>query len=231
MKLEDIHRITQAVLIASILVLILVMCCRSNAQEVIMNIPSADVPNAGHLFMRSDSFYTQNPANYSENLNIAFGLWGTAEFSLNGVNVTRESKYIVPGFKWQVIKNSSFTLYIGDQVLAPISRNAYSNLVYEASSYTQRNIRFTIGSFHLQDAQGSHNGPMAGIEWTAKMFKNGWMIIPGIDWASGAGANGYASPGIMFQKKSFFISPGYMIANPHNPNGSHQTFVMIGATL
>lgn len=52
-----------------------------------------------------------------------------------------------------------------------------------------------------------------------------------VDYASGAGTNGYTSPGVMFSKKNFFISPGYMIANPHNPNGAHQSFVMIGDTF
>ena len=35
----------------------------------------------------------------------------------------------------------------------------------------------------------------------------------------------------MFMKGSFFVCPGYMIANPHNPNGAHQSFVMVGKTF
>jgi hypothetical protein len=63
------------------------------------------------------------------------------------------------------------------------------------------------------------------------MFKNGWMISPGADWASGSGANGYFSPGLMFSKKNFFVAPGYMIGNPHSTTGAHQSFVMIGYTF
>jgi len=55
--------------------------------------------------------------------------------------------------------------------------------------------------------------------------------MPSIDYASGAGSNGYATPGLMLAKSNFFACPGYMIANPHNMNGAHQSFLMFGYTF
>lgn len=214
-------------------ILLFVLSLGVFGQEVIMNAPSADVPNQGHLFLRADSFYTQHPAYFSENSNFAFGVGHGLELSINQTDLNHDVTYVVPGFKWQVVKNKSFTVFVGDQVTAPINGKNYGNNAYEAVAWTKGNFRLTGGVFQSFNAvqEGNRAGALGGVEWTAKSFKNGWSLAPGIDWSSGAGTNGYTSVGLSFMKKSFFACPGYMIANPNNPNGAHQSFVMIGLTL
>lgn len=232
----------------------------ASAQEVIMNQPSADVVARGQLFVRGDSFYTQSPAFFEQNLNTAYGLFNNFEVSLNDVDVnhTHTQNVLVPGFKWAPLKKEwsvcgqphskatfsqpvtdciirKFEFYVGDQYWKPIANRILyhnGNVSYEAFAYTTGSWRFTAGSFQSHNAYslGNRAGAIGGIEYM-HMFKNGWGIGPGIDYASGAGINGYTSPGLMFSKGNFFLCPGYMIANPHNPNGAHQSFVMIGYTF
>jgi hypothetical protein len=209
------------------------------AQEVNMNQPSADIVDKGKVFVRSDEFYTQSPANFDENLNLAFGLGHNFELSLNGANAFGRASmpsFLVPGFKWAPIKTKNFEIFVGDQFWKPVTNIGSfhnGNVTYEAAAYKVGNFRFTGGTFQSINAyaQGNRAGALGGVEWMAKMFKNGWAISPGVDYASGAGSNGYTSPGVMFSKGNFFVAPGYMIANPHNPNGAHQSFVMTGYTF
>jgi hypothetical protein len=80
----------------------------AHGQEVNMNQPSADIVDKGHLFVRSDSFYTQKPAYFFENvINFAYGLGHNLEVSVNGSDLAHGSDIwqIVPGFKWAPIKN------------------------------------------------------------------------------------------------------------------------------
>lgn len=201
------------------------------AQEVIMNVPSADVVSAGHVFVRADSFYTQSPAYFEENANVAVGVGHGLELSLNGADLSHESRVVVPGFKW-ALKRGTFTGFVGDQVTLPV-RGIVGNNSYEALAWTRGNWRLTGGSFQSHNAVqfGNRAGVLAGVEWTAKTFRSGWALVPGIDWASGSGSNGYTSPGLMFMRKNFFFCPGYMIGNPGNKYGAHEAFVMIGTTI
>ena len=221
-------------------VIVLASAFAVQAQEVIMNQPSADVVSKGSLFVRSDSFYTQSPAFFEQNVNLAYGLRKNLEVSLNDVNISHGTtpNVLVTGFKYAIINNDNFTLYVGDQYWKPVANNIVyhnGNVTYEAAAFKFRKgaLRITAGSFQSHNAYqvGNRAGAIGGIEYTLHTFKNGWMIAPGIDYASGAGLNGYTSPGLNIMKGNFFICPGYMIANPKNPNGAHQSFVMIGYTF
>ena len=214
--------------------------CPVKAQEVIMNQPSADVVATGKLFVRSDSFYTQDPAFFEQNVNFAYGLFKNFEVSMNGVDIshTHTQDVIVPGFKWAIINNDDFTFYVGDQYWKPVANNIIyhnGNVTYEAAAlkFLKGRLRLTGGSFQSHNAYqlGNRAGAIGGVEYTLHTFKNGWMLAPGIDYASGRGINGYTSPGLNIMKGNFFICPGYMIGNPHNLNGAHQSFVMIGYTF
>lgn len=211
------------------------------AQEVIMNQPSADTTPKGHVFVRADEFYSQAPSFYQENLNLAVGLVGNFELSLDASNAFNRAPLaasLVAGFKYAPYKGKHLTIYVGDQFIQPLTNKfsagfSQGNISYEAAALSVGSFRFTGGSFQSHDgvALGNRAGAIGGIEWMAKKFKNRWSIMPGIDYASGAGINGYASLGLMFAKGNFFACPGYMIANPHNPNGAHQSFLMIGSTF
>jgi hypothetical protein len=222
----------------ALLALITILSGNAHGQEVIMNQPSADIVDKGHVFVRADEFYTQAPATYDENLNLALGLGHNLEVSLNGVNAFNRAAsgraFLVPGFKYAPIKTKNFELYVGDQVYKPVSGPGFTgNNTYEGLAYKVGDFRFTGGSFQSHDAlaAGNRAGGFGGIEY-GKMVSKNWMLGPGVDYASGAGTNGYVSPGLMFSyKMNLFICPGYMIANKGNPNGAHQSFVMIGRTF
>lgn len=228
-------------LLGLILFILVLVALPSKCQELIMNQPSADIVDKGHLFIRADSFYTQKPApgaeHFFQQTNFAYGLGHNLELSLNGSDLAHNKDIwqIIPGFKWAPVKTKIFEFYVGDQFYQPLSNKPFNNgnNSYEALAYKYNSFRFTAGSYQSYNvmALGNRAGVLGGVEWTSKTFSNGWYIMPGIDYASGAGINGYISPGLMFQKKNFFLCPGYMIANPHNPNGAHQSFVMIGDTF
>jgi hypothetical protein len=210
------------------------------AQEVIMNQPSADIVDKGHLFVRSDSFYTQSPAYFFQQANFAYGVAKNLEVSLNANDLAHGATVwaVIPGVKYALVNNQNFTFFVGTQYWKPVSNfQGYHNgvVTYEAAAFKFQGgkIRLTGGSYQSTNAYrlGNSAGAIVGVEYTAKMFKNGWMISPGVDWASGRGSNGYISPGLMFSKGSFFICPGYMIGNPHAIMGAHQSFVMIGKTF
>jgi hypothetical protein len=212
----------------------------AQAQEVIMNQPSADIVDKGKTFVRFDEFYTQKPAFYQENLNLAYGLGHNLEVSLNDTNAFNRapmSDSLVFGFKYAPIKTKHLVVFVGDQFIQPVTNKmpgfSQGNISYEAAAVIVGPWRFTGGSFQSHNGVqlGNRAGAIGGIEYMKMVSKN-WGIGPGVDYASGAGTNGYTSPGLMFQyKMNFFICPGYMIANPKNPNGAHQSFVMIGYTF
>jgi len=218
---------------------LLLLTAASPAQEVIMNQPSADVVDKGKTFVRFDEFYTQSPAFYQENLNLAYGLGHNLEVSLNNTNAFNRSPVsdsLVGGFKFAPVKTKHLTLFVGDQFVQPLTNKvpgfSHGNISYEAAAVTVGPWRFTGGAFQSRNGVqlGNRAGAIGGVEYM-KMFKNGWGLGPGVDYASGAGTNGYVSPGLTLMKGSFFVCPGYMIANPQNPNGAHQSFVMIGKTF
>ena len=220
--------------------MLLLTAASARGQEVIMNQPSADVVAKGKTFVRFDEFYTQSPGFYQENLNLAYGLGRNLEVSLNNANAF--DRYPVPdslvvGLKYAPVKTKSLTLFVGDQFIQQLANKVPSfsrgNISYEAAALSVGNWRFTGGSFqsHNGVALGNRAGAVGGVEWTMVRFKNGWSLVPGVDYASGAGTNGYTSPGLGLAKGNFFLCPGYMIANPRNPNGAHQSFVMIGYTF
>lgn len=228
---------------AALLLLIIfggMLACPAHAQEVIMNQPSADVVGKNHVFVRFDEFYTQNPSFYQENLNLAYGLGHNLEISLNNTNAFNRyplQDNLVFGFKYAPIKTKHVTVYVGGQFIQPLTNKvpgfSQGNIIYEAVALSMGKFRFTGGSFqsHNGVALGNRSGALGGIEYNMHTFKNGWSIGPGIDYASGAGTNGYVSPGLNFMKGNFFVCPGYMIANPKNQNGAHQTFLMAGYTF
>lgn len=221
-------------------VLALAACCASQAQEVIENQPSADITAKGHVFVRFDEFYTQSPAFYNENFNVAVGIAKNLEVSLNNTNAFNRAPQqddLVLGFKYAPVKTNHFEIFVGDQFVQPLTNKvpgfSQGDIAYEGAAVYFGNWRFTGGSFQSHNAVqvGNRAGGTAGVEWTAVKFKNGWSLAPGIDWASGSGSNGYTSLGLSFNKGNFFLCPGYMIGNPDNSNGAHQSFVMVGYTF
>lgn len=250
---------------AAILVIFTVVLISQSAhgQEVIMNQPSADIVDKGHTFVRFDEFYTQKPAFYMENLNLAYGLGHNLEVSLNNTNAFNRapmSDALVLGFKYAPFKKEwlkcgkphaqptfkdpvtncvveRVTFYMGDQFVQPLTNKmpgfSQGNITYEAAALSLGAWRFTAGAFQSHNGVqiGNRAGALGGIEYT-RMFNHGkWGLAPGIDYASGAGTNGYVSPGLNIMKGNFFLCPGYMIANPRNPNGAHQSFIMAGYTF
>lgn len=226
------------------IVILFVGAIKTYGQEVIMNQPSADIVDKGHLFVRSDSFYTQKPAYFEQFTNFAYGVGRNLELSVNGSDLAHGGTVwqVVPGVKYAPVKTKNFEFYVGDQYWQPVANKSrwhivpgysHGNVSYEAVAVKSGNWRFTGGSYQSDNVYmpGLKAGGIGGIEWMAKQFKSGWMITPGVDYASGAGSNGYASPGLTFSKGNFFACPGYMIGNPHAMMGAHQSFVMVGYTF
>jgi hypothetical protein len=233
----------------------MIACPVAHGQEVIMNQPSADIVGAGHLFVRSDSFYTQHPAYFEQFINFAYGLPTgkdhPLEISVNGSDLAHGSTVwqVVPGLKFAVAKSKGYDdghgveFYVGDQYWQPVANKtmwhivpgySHGNVSYEAFAYKPNGSwRFTAGSYQSSNVYrpGFTSGAIGGIEYMTKPLYKGWMLGPGIDYASGSGSNGYASPGLSFMKGNFFLCPGYMIGNPHAMMGAHQSFVMIGYTF
>lgn len=212
----------------------------ASAQEVIMNQPSADVAAKGKTFVRFDEFYTQNPSFYQENLNLAYGLGHGLEVSLNNTNAFNRypvSDSLVGGFKYAPVNTKYLTLFVGDQFVQPLSNKvpgfSHGNISYEAAAVKVGSWRFTGGAYQSHNGVqlGNRAGALGGIEYMTKPLYKGWMLGPGVDYASGAGTNGYTSPGLSFAKGNFFLCPGYMIGNRGNTNGAHQSFVMVGYTF
>lgn len=223
--------------VAFMIAMFLLTIVSAHGQEVIMNVPSADVVAKGHVFVRADSFYTQHPAFYTENFNLAVGIGHGLELSVNGTGLAHynDTISVVPGIKYAFYKTKNLTVFAGDQLTRPVRNTPYDvgNFAYAGAAYTYGKFRFTGGAWQSVNAVqiGQRAGGMGGVEWNMHTFKNGWMIAPGVDYASGAGMNGYTSPGLNIMKGNFFICPGYMIANPKNMNGAHQSFVMVGYTF
>lgn len=207
----------------------------AHGQQTIMNVPSADVTDKGHVYFRADSFYQPSPALYSFNGNLAVGLGHNFEIDLNGMNLVHPNQQsaVMPGFKWAAYKGKSWTLFVGDQLMQPVTNKQYSqgNFVYYAAAYTKGNLRVTGGAWDSQNtyAPGNRNGALAGVEYTVKTFKNGGSIVPTFDYESGNGLNGYQSYGVMiYPTKRLMILPAYDVGNSNATKGNHFAALFIG---
>lgn len=223
------------VLILLALLALVLLSCPAHGQQTIMNVPSADVTDRGHLYFRADSFYQPNPAAYNLNGNLAFGLGHNLEIELNGMNLIHlgQQSAVMPGFKWDAYKGKSVTLYVGDQFMQPVTNKLYSqgNFVYAAAAYTKGNLRLTGGAWDSQNsfASGNRNGALAGVEYTAKTFRNGGSLVPTYDFESGNGLNGYSSFGVMvYPVKRLMILPAYDVGNSGATKGNHFAALFIG---
>src|SRR5258708_1401039 len=125
--------------ILAVVVLVLAAACASHAQEVIMNQPSGDIVAPHHLFVRSDSFYTQSPAYFFQQVNFAYGVTKNLEVSLNANDLAhgRTIWVVVPGVKYALVNNSNFEFYVGAQYWKPVGNfTGYHNgvVTYEAAA-------------------------------------------------------------------------------------------------
>jgi hypothetical protein len=220
---------------AFIVAMLLLVTVSAHGQQTIMNVPSADVTDKGHVYFRADSFYQPSPAAYNLNGNLALGLGHNFEIDLNGMNLAHpgQQSSIMPGFKWDAYKGKSVTLYIGDQFTQTLTHKQYAqgNFVYAAAAYTKGNLRLTGGAWDSQNsfAPGNRNGALAGVEYTAKTFKNGGSLVPTYDFESGNGLNGYSSFGVMvYPVKRLMILPAYNVGNSNATKGNHFAAVFIG---
>jgi hypothetical protein len=223
------------ILILAALAAVSLLSAPADAQQTIMNVPSADVTDKGHVYFRGDSFYQPSPAAYNFNGNFAFGLGHNFEIDLNGMNLVHPNQQssVMPGFKWDAYKGKSLTLYVGDQFTQPVTNKLYSrgNFVYAAVAYTKGNLRLTGGAWGSQNsfAPGNRNGALAGVEYTAKTFKNGGSLVPTYDFESGSGLNGYSSFGVMiYPIKRLMILPAYDVGNTGTTKGNHFAALFIG---
>jgi len=168
-----------------------------------MNQPSADTAPKGHVLFGRTSF-TPSPSFYQENLNLAVGLASNFETEPQcQQRIQRAPTGGFPGGRVQVcaLQGKHLTVYVGDQFIQPSLtslRRVFPRQHQLRGRCSQRGeLQVHWGSFQSHDgvALGNRAGAIGGIEWMAKMFKNGWSIMPSIDYASGAGMNGYASQG------------------------------------
>jgi hypothetical protein len=225
--------------ILALAVLVLASAFAAQAQQTIMNVPSADVTDKGHVYFRGDSFYQPSPAAYNFNANLAVGLGHNFEIDLNGMNLVHpgQQSSVMPGFKWAPINKElsvfKLTAYVGDQLTQPVTHKTYSqgNFVYAAAALTDGNLRVTGGVWNSQNtyAPGNRSGALAGVEYTAKTFKNGGSIVPTYDFESGNGLNGYSSFGVMvYPVKRLMILPAYNVGNSGATKGNHYAALFIG---
>jgi hypothetical protein len=208
------------------------------AQQTIMNVPSADVTDKGHAYFRGDSFYQSSPAAYNFNGNLAVGLGYGLEVDFNGINVIHSGQQsaVMPGFKLAPYKAANFELYVGDQLMQPLSHKLYArgNFVYAAGAYLVDKLRLTAGAWDSSNMEsvgnhGNQAGVLFGIEYTAKSFRNGGSLVPCFDWESGYGLNGYSSFGMMYYpSKRLMILPAYDVGNRSATKGNRFAALFIG---
>jgi hypothetical protein len=200
---------------------------RCEAQQTILNVPSADVLARGKVYFELDTTVHTAPYTSTWSPRLVFGVGHDVEVGINISGLSDpepNTTTLTPTVKWRLGQYKGWSLLAGDHVFMPVERRPYDigNYVYvEAARTFFCRTRLTVGAYDFSAgvvARKNRAGAQLGLEHT---------LTPRIslvsDWYSGAHASGYLSAGALVKvSRRLTIYPAYMIGNRGLTNGNHQ---------
>ena len=223
------HRLSSTLLIT--MALLPLAAGRGYAQQTIYNVPSADVLDAGKVYLETDQYFRpwETDSGRAANL-LVRGVVGVGHNVEVGINtgpfdyIHRNNPFIVFTGKWRPFllefgdkKNpGTFGLYGGAHLgvgLGEDVRGDFHNLNYGAMSLKVPRLETRIGVgpyFATRAVFGGHSrgGLLATFEQPISGIDG---LVLATDWFSGRG--GYVTSGLIYTRDPFIFYLGYGFAN------------------
>ncbi len=223
-----------------ILLTFVIMFTNVNAQQTIVNVPSADVLDKGKVYFEFDAAYkfdkkTTNVVNKFSSFvpRVVVGVGKKTEVGLNvlgNIQPGSDSTIVVATVKSKVYEKESWAIVAGDNVYIPVKNRGYNigNYVYlQASKSLKSNTRITFGGYHTSKnvfAKAQRAGGQFGIEQGINKY-----FSVGADWITGKHAGGYFTPVVTIKPHpKVAIYSGYSIGNADASRGNHFFYTAIG---
>jgi hypothetical protein len=222
------------IIIAIITVYILLYTGRTYAQQVIINVPNADVLRKGQFYGRIPFRFRPFDDNkyYILNNDLIMGVGANTEITGAIININFAESHIEPelrtGFKTVIYLtgDSNTRLTFGSRMKTNIARSVTPfNIAYTHFSHRFKfdNIRISAGMYTASNHEffPSVTGALLGLEGTIIQDK----LTYAADWVSGNRPYGFIGVGMKyFPNKSTILIPGVII-----PNGDNAKFGFIFA--
>jgi len=210
--------------------------CSINAQQVIINVPNADILRKGQYFGRFPLRFRPFDGNkyYILNNDLLVGVGKNTEVAAAITNMNYASSHVEPffrtGFQTVVFLNESqsnrFTF--GTRLETNLTRAETPfnlNYAHFSKRFKFDNARITAGIYtaNEHDFLPNKTGALLGLEGTIIKDK----LLYSVDWISRNEAYGYLGIGIKyFPNKSTILIPGVNIPNGNN---AHFGFIFVFA--
>ena len=205
----------------------------SSAQQTLFNVPSADVLDAGKVYLEEDNLW--RPGRPEDTFFTARGVAGLGDHLEAGLNLggfVAEGRSVPTGtlaLKWQPVHSGAWAFTAGVHglfFLRGSTDGSPSAHVYGHAAFTPADgTRITGGAWYSTSGYadtGVTRGILAGFEQ---------RIVPSLnfqaDWYSGHNEIGYFTPGFALTLGKWVVYAGYSFKN----EDSHENAVLIEVGL
>ena len=216
-------------------VLMLIFCARSFAQETVFNVPSGDILDKGKVYTELD--FTYRPMDtfqtYTPRIVVGLGKRFEAGVNINGVvNPGPSQTTITPTLKWRLYDGgeNGWAFLVGDNLLIPVQNKTfnagtwtYAELVRTFKTRTRATFGGYYASANVFDIAQRGGGQFALEQNIGSKF------TLAADWFTGKHGAGYLTPGFYLKltpKLTWYAS--YAVGNTGVSNGNHQFLTELG---
>ena len=216
----------------------IIFCGKTQAQQTIFNVPSADVLDKGKVYVELDAAFKPNNQDVLRKFSsfvprVVAGAGRNVEVGLNitgNLNPAIDSTTLVPAVKWRFYQNEKVSLYTGTNFYIPVRNKSYNFGAYSylGMAKTINKTRLTAGGFVFSKNVAAQNASRGGGQFAIEQTINDRVTISA-DWLTGRHANGYFTPGLIYKphpKATAYLA--YSIGNADAAKGNHYFLFELG---
>lgn len=206
----------------------------ATAQETIFNVPSADVLDRGKVYVELDMLARTTEPAFSFAPRIVIGAGHRIEVgaNFNGIAEPATGTYtLAPTFKWKLYdgQQNGWSVLVGDNVIFPLRHGDYDVGTYSylmAAKSLRTKTRVAAGAYYFSP-NVVDRAQRAGGQFSVEQRVSGTLTLAA-DWFTGRNANGYFTPGVVWNTtKKFTTYAAYQIGNDPS-NGNHGLLLEFG---
>lgn len=195
---------------AAIFVYAIAFNSTAKAQQTVFNVPSADVLDAGKVYLEIDAAFKPNNGRIIRRFSsfvprFVAGVGGNVEVGLNltgNINPGADSTTLVPAVKWRFYQNKKkdFAVFAGNNFYIPVRNRAYKfgTYTYAATAKMIGKTRLTAGAFVFSKSVVASGAARGGGQFAVEQTINSKLTVSA-DWLTGKHASGYFTPGAIYK--------------------------------
>ena len=214
----------------------------ARAQQVIFNVPSADVLDKDEVYLEAGTtFGVAQPRFSSFSPRVVIGAGKNIEVGVNyqgNVQPGRDAPTPVSTFKWRVAGDADrrgWVFTVGDHFYAPARHHPYRAGNYAYAQLTRvfgtGTTRVTAGGYHFTKDIVAEGAQRAGGQFSVEHNLSDKLLVSA-DWLTGKHHLGYSTYGFAYDVNAH-MTPyfGYSLGNSGVRDGNHYFVVGVGFFL